>query len=225
MPDGSPGPRTSRLAVPRVVSAPCWGTASAALATRGDARLQRRHRKLPRYATSACKSSVDRRFGGICVPTDFIRVRRGYCHLAAIRSIRIRRQLPCVPPGRSSQPRRCAQSAKREPLGLVPEPEADRHTLLRRVTIDLTGLPPTAVRVLGILPDGVDAVQVTFSDGTVTSAPVTGNVYVVEPNRLDPYPLPMSIAWQDATGKPFSLAVPLSAEVREPCATTPPGTR
>ena len=39
--------------------------------------------------------------------------------------------------------------ARLEEEGLTPNPEADRHTLVRRVTLDLTGLPPT--------PEEVDA--------------------------------------------------------------------
>jgi hypothetical protein len=37
--------------------------------------------------------------------------------------------------------------------GLKPSPEADRRTLLRRVTLDLTGLPPTAEEVASFLKD------------------------------------------------------------------------
>ncbi len=33
--------------------------------------------------------------------------------------------------------------AKLEAQGLTPNPAADRHTLLRRLNIDLLGLPPT----------------------------------------------------------------------------------
>ena len=48
--------------------------------------------------------------------------------------------------------------AKLESNSLEPAPEADRHTLIRRVTLDLTGLPPTPAEVELFLNDkSVDA--------------------------------------------------------------------
>jgi hypothetical protein len=44
--------------------------------------------------------------------------------------------------------------AKLESRGLAPEPEADRRALIRRVTLDLTGLPPTPEDVSAFLADG-----------------------------------------------------------------------
>ena len=43
--------------------------------------------------------------------------------------------------------------ARLEEEGLTPNPEADRHTLVRRVTLDLTGLPPTPEEVEAFVRD------------------------------------------------------------------------
>ncbi len=43
--------------------------------------------------------------------------------------------------------------ARIEAEGLKPNPEADRRTLIRRVTLDLTGLPPTPVEVEAFVSD------------------------------------------------------------------------
>src|SRR5438477_291742 len=43
--------------------------------------------------------------------------------------------------------------AKLEEKGLQPSPPADRRTLLRRVTFDLTGLPPTPEEIKAFVAD------------------------------------------------------------------------
>ncbi|MGI9456886.1 MAG: PSD1 and planctomycete cytochrome C domain-containing protein, partial [Aeoliella sp.] len=44
--------------------------------------------------------------------------------------------------------------ARLESEGLTPSPEADRTTLIRRISLDLTGLPPTSAEIEAFVQDG-----------------------------------------------------------------------
>jgi hypothetical protein len=66
------------------------------------------------------------------------------------------RRTPQPPVKRNDWPRNSIDTfilARLERDGLTPSPEADRVTLLRRVTLDLTGLPPTPEEVDAFLSD------------------------------------------------------------------------
>jgi mono/diheme cytochrome c family protein len=67
-----------------------------------------------------------------------------------------RAQVPPFPPGRTwpRNPIDAFVLARLDSQGLKPSPEAPRTTLIRRVTLDLTGLPPTPSEVDAFLQDG-----------------------------------------------------------------------
>ncbi|MBI5689374.1 MAG: DUF1553 domain-containing protein [Verrucomicrobia bacterium] len=54
--------------------------------------------------------------------------------------------------------------AQLERAGLQPQPEADRHTLARRVALDLTGLPPTPAEVRAFVADPAPEAYERFVD-------------------------------------------------------------
>ena len=59
--------------------------------------------------------------------------------------------------------------AKLEEKGLTPAPEADRHTLARRLSLDLTGLPPTPEVVDAFLADKTPDAYEKLVDRLITS--------------------------------------------------------
>ena len=59
--------------------------------------------------------------------------------------------------------------ARLEAAGLHPNPMADRRTLIRRVTFDLTGLPPTAAEIADFLDDPAPGAFATVVDRLLAS--------------------------------------------------------
>ena len=69
-------------------------------------------------------------------------------HWAYVKPVR-----PALPPGDSINPIDRFVLARLEEEGLKPSPEASKETLIRRVTLDLTGLPPTLPEIDAFLAD------------------------------------------------------------------------
>jgi putative thioredoxin len=69
--------------------------------------------------------------------------------------------------------------ARLDAEGLAPSPEADKTTLLRRVTLDLTGLPPTPEEVDAFLADqAADAYERALKQNLKDSDAVAGLAHV-----------------------------------------------
>ncbi len=82
-----------------------------------------------------------------------------------------RPELPAVPD--PSWPRNGIDhfvAARLAEQGLSPRPEADRETLVRRVTLDLTGLPPTPEEIDAFLADGTPEAYERVVDRLLGSA-------------------------------------------------------
>jgi mono/diheme cytochrome c family protein len=75
--------------------------------------------------------------------------------LWAYRPLR-RPAVPAIDGGSSSSPIDSFLDSTRARLGLPPAPPADRRTLIRRATFDLTGLPPTPEQVEAFVADRED---------------------------------------------------------------------
>jgi hypothetical protein len=69
-------------------------------------------------------------------------------HWAYVKPVR-----PPLPPGDSTNPIDRFVFARLQKEGLKPSPQASKETLIRRVTIDLTGLPPTLPEIDAFLAD------------------------------------------------------------------------
>jgi len=79
-------------------------------------------------------------------------------------------QIPAVnQPGWIRNPIDCFVLAKLEARGLTPAPPADKYTLLRRVTYDLTGLPVTADDVDAFLADNSPTAYLDVVDRLLAS--------------------------------------------------------
>lgn len=87
-------------------------------------------------------------YGELVVDADAISAEEARKHWAYRNPVR-----PPVPPGAKGNPIDAFLAAERRKRNLTPLPEADRRTLLRRVYLDLTGVPPTDQQMAAFLAD------------------------------------------------------------------------
>ncbi len=79
--------------------------------------------------------------------------------------------------------------ADQEAVGLTPSPEVDRPRLIRRLTLALTGLPPTEDEVLAFVSDSDPQAVAKVVDRLITTRayaetwPVTGSMWPATPTR------------------------------------------
>src|SRR5262249_26724113 len=79
---------------------------------------------------------------------------------------------PSVKPARAAwikNPIDCFIAAKHEEHGLEPAPPADRRTLIRRLSFDLTGLPPTPGELHEFLSDAAEGAYERLGDRLLAS--------------------------------------------------------
>ena len=121
--------------------------------------------------------------------------------------------------------------AAMESKGLAPAPDADKRTLIRRVTFDLTGLPPTPEEVDGFLADPSPSAMEGLVDRLLAS-PRYGERwgrhwldlvrYADTSGCNSDYPVPQATYYRDYVIAAFNRDLPYDRFLREQVAGPPP---
>ncbi len=114
--------------------------------------------------------------------------------------------------------------SKQETAAIQPAPEADKLTLLRRVTFDLTGLPPTPAEVDAFLADSSPAAYATVIDRLLAS-PAYGERwgrhwldvvrYADTAGETADYPVPLAWKYRNYVIDAFNQDKPYDEFLRE----------
>jgi hypothetical protein len=133
-------------------------------------------------------------------------------------------QPPADPSGWAAGPVDCFIAAGLRAHGLRPAPEADRRTLLRRVTFDLTGLPPTPGESAAFLADESPGAYEQVVERLLAS-PAYGERwgrhwldvarYADTAGDNADYPVPEAALYRDWVIDAFNADLPYDAFVRE----------